>query len=556
MKKIILFLLLCLIFCTASVSANYIVDRNFDNGVIKISATIPEAVKNRLVFLQILSPDESSDNISINDNSNAHMVMTDENGNFEYTAKVQSDASSDEYNYTLVVSAYDMQNPYTEKFYLCPSSVLMPVLSQLAQKSTASEIAVVFLQNKEILSFVSDELFALPEAARNAIYGGLSSETEFASIEEFNQKFYNLYVPQKINNISSADAVKEVFASYEKYINFKNSDIYSEFSNLPEAKKDAVYAYMAGRGGINMTTLMKSAAEGSVLSLLSLTGNIASTEGLLTAYEQKIGLNLSNVRSMKEPGKAYAAVTGKSYATIPLLQSALDEEALKENKNTDNVPVSRPAGGSSGGGGGISVPTNLVMPEPPVKTESVVGFSDLASVPWAEKAINYLSKNSIVNGYADNLFMPQGEMLREEFVAIVVRAYDLPQDGITDAFYDVSETAWYAEYVASAYFCDIINGLNETTFGVGQKITRQDVSVILKRIMDYTGKNFSETREYSGFLDNDELSEYARPAVEALFKGSIINGDNMGNFNPKAFCTRAECSVMLYNMLTGGGVNE
>ena len=48
--------------------------------------------------------------------------------------------------------------------------------------------------------------------------------------------------------------------------------------------------------------------------------------------------------------------------------------------------------------------------------------------------------------------------------------------------------------------------------------------------------------------DMDEVSEYAKEAVEFLVSKGAIKGSN-GKFNPKAYATRAEAAQMIYNVI-------
>ena len=48
------------------------------------------------------------------------------------------------------------------------------------------------------------------------------------------------------------------------------------------------------------------------------------------------------------------------------------------------------------------------------------------------------------------------------------------------------------------------------------------------------------------FSDADEISDYAKDAVEKLSAAGIINGDESGKFNPKQSATRAETAKILW----------
>ena len=77
------------------------------------------------------------------------------------------------------------------------------------------------------------------------------------------------------------------------------------------------------------------------------------------------------------------------------------------------------------------------------------------------------------------------------------------------------------------------------------------MAVICKRIADKTGLK-TEKAAVREFADIDEISEYAKDAVESLQMSGIINGDENGCFNPKISLSRAEAAMAvcgIYNLM-------
>ena len=91
----------------------------------------------------------------------------------------------------------------------------------------------------------------------------------------------------------------------------------------------------------------------------------------------------------------------------------------------------------------------------------------------------------------------------------------------------------------------IINGINSDTFGVGEKITRQDVCVILTRAMNLNTENVATLT----FVDGSAVSEYANSAVAALVEYAIINGFTDNTFKPQDPCTRAQSARIVSNAI-------
>ena len=89
--------------------------------------------------------------------------------------------------------------------------------------------------------------------------------------------------------------------------------------------------------------------------------------------------------------------------------------------------------------------------------------------------------------------------------------------------------------------------MDDTSFGVGLPITREDMAVILCRAMEKKTELKAGTTKFS---DNDEIAPYALPCVQKLTKAGIIGGMGDGSFAPKNNATRAQAAAMLYHVLT------
>ena len=72
---------------------------------------------------------------------------------------------------------------------------------------------------------------------------------------------------------------------------------------------------------------------------------------------------------------------------------------------------------------------------------------------------------------------------------------------------------------------------------------------MIMRLLNQLGMTVQEVREYEGFEDSGEISEYAADAVIALYKGGIINGVGEDRFDPTGTANRASASGMLYETL-------
>ena len=163
---------------------------------------------------------------------------------------------------------------------------------------------------------------------------------------------------------------------------------------------------------------------------------------------------------------------------------------------------------------------------------------------WAEDAILALSEKGIVSGKADGVFAPNDPLTREQFVTMIVKAFDLKTDG-TIEFADVKPADWFYDYVNAAFNNNIVRGYGDS-FGVGEKITRQDMAVMVYNAIS-DKKEFAENGEK--FADDADIADYAREAVYYLKNAGIINGVGDGRFDPKGINTRAQAAVVINKLL-------
>lgn len=236
-------------------------------------------------------------------------------------------------------------------------------------------------------------------------------------------------------------------------------------------------------------------------------------------------------------------ILGKSRAKTASALAYAMEEALKSDSGGSSGGSSK--GGSSGGSYNLSGTSGIV----PQKEK----FSDLNSVSWAKDAILSLADKNIVSGYDDGTFLPNNFIKREEFTKIIVTAFDISDAECEISFSDVNENEWYYQFIKRAYGANIIKGISEESFGVSGYITRQDIAVMLSRILEKYGENLKSVREYAVFCDQDEISGYAADGIKKLYCLGIISGYEDGSVRPMGNATRAEAAYMINGIL--GAIN-
>ncbi|WP_340014416.1 S-layer homology domain-containing protein [Paenibacillus sp. FSL K6-1318] len=189
--------------------------------------------------------------------------------------------------------------------------------------------------------------------------------------------------------------------------------------------------------------------------------------------------------------------------------------------------------------------------ETPQSSGSDDKFSDLNSVePWAGHEIRELVDAGVLQGTGKNRFDPLKPVTRAEFVAMIVRAFDIPESTGKVTFKDVSPSSWYHTYVTTAVESKVAEGVGGDRFEPGLSITREEMSQIvsntLKLKQEIPTSNATEVLEQ--FTDKDLIAPYARDSVAFLTESQLIQGVSASTYGPKQLANRAQAAVMISRM--------
>ncbi len=224
---------------------------------------------------------------------------------------------------------------------------------------------------------------------------------------------------------------------------------------------------------------------------------------------------------------------------------------------------SQVGGGSGGGGGGAggmasggaaSAPVigdteeDTIYSEDIKPSESTTSvYNDVKETDWYYEAVKTLTSKGIVSGDGTGYFYPTNNVTREQFVKMILEAIEVEVKAGTHSFGDVEGGAWYEDYIATAVSNGIVNGVGGGNFGVGTNITRQDMAVLIGRVLTY--KNIEVAKEeVEPFADASEVADYAKEAVANMKAIGLIQGYN-NNYNPKDNLTRAEAATVIASLL-------
>ncbi len=178
-----------------------------------------------------------------------------------------------------------------------------------------------------------------------------------------------------------------------------------------------------------------------------------------------------------------------------------------------------------------------------------VAYADVSEKAWYYDAVQYATRNGLMNGVGGNKFDPNGGMTRAMLVTVLWRYEGQPM-GYENKFTDVNAKSgsWYIDAVAWAAENGIVNGIGSNKFDPNGKITREQMAAILFRYANKKGIDTSKRGNLNTFPDANNVSAWAKDAVQWTVAEGIINGSD-GKLLPKGNATRAQVATILMRFI-------
>ena len=108
-----------------------------------------------------------------------------------------------------------------------------------------------------------------------------------------------------------------------------------------------------------------------------------------------------------------------------------------------------------------------------------------------------------------------------------------------ESFTDVNDSDWYKNAVVWAVTSGITKGVSESEFAPNERITREQMAVMIYRTMQYQNQLQENQDSVEQFADDTAISDYAKEAVYKMRELDIISGVGDNQFMPKGVCSRA-----------------
>ena len=171
-------------------------------------------------------------------------------------------------------------------------------------------------------------------------------------------------------------------------------------------------------------------------------------------------------------------------------------------------------------------------------------FEDVSSDAWYVPALNYAVSSGLMSNVVldtgESFFCPDYGITRSQFAMILYRFADAEPVEAQHIYEDVPSYEWYYDCVNWADSQGLITGIDESTFGVNEYLTCEQVVIILHR-MAGTPKSSAALDEYP-YLP--KVSDYGKEAVRWAWETGLIAEDECVWY-PTQSISRAQTAFLL-----------
>ncbi|MEK4361134.1 S-layer homology domain-containing protein [Paenibacillus sp. FSL M8-0212] len=178
------------------------------------------------------------------------------------------------------------------------------------------------------------------------------------------------------------------------------------------------------------------------------------------------------------------------------------------------------------------------------KENTMADFADTHG-HWAKPTIDTFLKLQLIQGYEDGTFRPNATITRAEFTTMLSRAFNIQTDISGNVAFKDLDKHWAKDTIVSLAALGVITGYEDGTFMPEQTITREEMIIMLSRIINLNNVAKDTSKGYFTDLNQSYVASEIRTTAQA----GIVNGKEKDRFDPKGMATRAEALQIILNAL-------
>ena len=173
-------------------------------------------------------------------------------------------------------------------------------------------------------------------------------------------------------------------------------------------------------------------------------------------------------------------------------------------------------------------------------------FSDISENDWFYNEVMYVNEKGLMTGMNATTFGPYETLSRAQFAVILHRMNETPEMTYLPTFPDVPSGYWFTDAVLWANKANIVTGYSNGYFGTSDAITREQMALMMYRYAKYKEYSVGGATDFSRFTDAWKVSSFAKEAMQWAVGNGIITGKSNGTIlDPQGIASRAECAIII-----------
>lgn len=170
-------------------------------------------------------------------------------------------------------------------------------------------------------------------------------------------------------------------------------------------------------------------------------------------------------------------------------------------------------------------------------------FADTFS-HFAKDDVITVSQKGWMEGLGEHLFFPEDGLTRAQAATILCRYLNLSGNVGNSGFSDIKDH-WAEKEINLVVNRGLMNGYPEGTFLPNRAVTREEIAVILQRVLQYEYSGMSKKASFSDVTEE----RWSYREIFALIESGILNGYPDGTFRPEQFLSRGEMAHLIRKTL-------
>lgn len=176
-------------------------------------------------------------------------------------------------------------------------------------------------------------------------------------------------------------------------------------------------------------------------------------------------------------------------------------------------------------------------------TTPVVGglsrFTDVAG-HWAEESI--INVQGMLDIYSEDQLIPQKYVTKAEVATILCEVLGLKES--KKSYFTDIEGHLAQNSINTLYYAGIVSGELDRTYRPDSLVEREELATMLSKAI-----KFDKTNTKSTFVDDEQISDWAKEYIYSIREKNILNGYPDGTVRPRKNVNRAEMAVIIDNLV-------